>query len=360
MAEVRAPAVRRSGALGALLSASIAISPLARAQDDSSADVAAARSLAVDGVKLAQSGHCDQAVDKLERAEKLHHSAIVLERLGECYVTLGRLVDGTEALRKVLREAVPADASPTLKKAYEHAESVLDATKPKLGLLSISLNVGVDVHPSVTVDGVAVSDALLGADRPTDPGDHVVEAEAPGYLKASSHVTVGPGEKQTVSLELQVDPEAAARAAAAAETPAPSPPIENAPPPPSAALDTGMIGETRTPPSHAAAYVSWIIGGAALGAGAVFGVLAVDGKSKLDSECNHDVCPPSAQDRLDSSKRDGNLATVGFSVGAAGAILGTILFFTAGSSSRSGADSAFVSPGPISVRPGKADLLLRF
>src|SRR5262245_6191965 len=47
---------------------------------------AAARALAVDGVKLAQADRCGEAIDKLQRAEQLHHSPIVLSRLGECLV----------------------------------------------------------------------------------------------------------------------------------------------------------------------------------------------------------------------------------------------------------------------------------
>ncbi|HEX4476284.1 MAG TPA: hypothetical protein VH142_14460 [Polyangiaceae bacterium] len=322
----------------------------AHAEDDSAADVAAARSLAVDGVKLAQSGHCDDAIDKLERAEKLHHSAIVLEHLGECYVTQGRLVDGTEALRKVLREPMPPDASATLKKAYEHAQTVLDAAKPKIAALTISVNVGADAHPAVTVDGEAVPPALIGADRPTDPGDHVVEATATGYLKASSHVSVGPGEKQSVSLELDVDPEAAKAAAAAQEATPVVPPAGPTPgaesPATSSVLGSSQTGAPPSSPNHVAAYVSWGIGAAAIGVGTVFGILAMNGKSKLDSQCTGNTCPPDASDRLDSSKRDGNIATIGFSVGAVGAVLGTVLFFTVGQGSHGVADSASSKPAP--------------
>ena len=80
----------------------------ASAEEDSAAETAAARGLAVDGLKLAQAGKCEEAIPKLEHAEKLHHSAIVLSRLGECQVTVGKLVEGTEMLRKVLREPLPA------------------------------------------------------------------------------------------------------------------------------------------------------------------------------------------------------------------------------------------------------------
>src|SRR4051794_2279405 len=55
--------------------------------------IAAARALAVQGVRLARAGQCAEAVDKLERAEALRHSIVVAEQLGECYVEQGRLVE---------------------------------------------------------------------------------------------------------------------------------------------------------------------------------------------------------------------------------------------------------------------------
>src|ERR1041384_6327106 len=85
---------------------------LAQGDEASAADIAAARSLAVEGVKLAQAGKCDEAVDKLERAEKLHHAPIVLASLGECKGGQGKLVQGTEMLRRVVREPLPDHPSP--------------------------------------------------------------------------------------------------------------------------------------------------------------------------------------------------------------------------------------------------------
>ena len=68
-------------------------STLVHAQEESrSADVAAARELAIEGLKLAETGQCIPAVDRLSRAEKLHHAPIVLGRLGECEIAIGRIV----------------------------------------------------------------------------------------------------------------------------------------------------------------------------------------------------------------------------------------------------------------------------
>jgi hypothetical protein len=311
---------------------------LAQGVETSAADVAAARTLAVEGVKLAQAGKCDEALDKLDRAEKLHHSPIVLSALGECKVAQGKFVEGTEMLRKVIREPLPDHPSAAHVKAYEHAQATLDAAAPKIGRLTISISAQGEAQPSVTVDGEPVPAALLGAERPTDPGEHVVEASAAGYLKSSAKVTLSEGDKKSVRLELERDPSAAA--AVAKEEAASAAAADSAP---AGAAAASAKTESREPvsssthsgPNRTAAYVSWIAGGAALAVGAGFGIAAMSGKSDLDKQCNGNVCPPAAQEKLDIAQRNGTIATIGFGVGAAGLALGTVLFFTAGGSSES-------------------------
>src|SRR6478609_1201331 len=180
--------------------------PIVRAEDASAAETAAARALAVDGLKLAQANNCVEAVPKLERAEKLYHSAVVASRLGECYVNVGRLVEGTEILRKVLREPQPGEPTPALSKALERAQKVLDAAKPRIAGLTIK--VAAVQEMSVKVDGTLVPGALIDTEIPVDPGDHAVEVAAPGFIKSGSRVTVAEGEKKSVTLTLARDPNA--------------------------------------------------------------------------------------------------------------------------------------------------------
>ena len=92
-------AFRLASTLGLFCTVAELYAPSVRAEDASAAETAAARSLAVDGLKLAQANNCAEAVPKLERAEKLYHSTVVASRLGECLVSVGRLVEGTEILR---------------------------------------------------------------------------------------------------------------------------------------------------------------------------------------------------------------------------------------------------------------------
>lgn len=346
--------------------------------DEQSADTAAARAFAVDGLKLADSGHCDQAIDKLSRAEKLHHSPIVLGKLGECLVAQGRVVEGSEALRRMLREPLPPNPSQALSKAYERAQAALDQAKPQIATVTIVVKAPNGVEPSVTIDGQAVPTAVLGADRPTDPGEHMIEATAQGYLKASTKFNVGPGRRQSVELALERDPDAPV-----APPPGTAPSAANAgtgEAASGAAAGSGALTSqadaTANPaadrtPNRTAAYVTWAVSGAVLGAGAVFGFIAMKDKNDLSDKCSENVCPRDQQDKLDSAKRAGTIATIGLGAGAAGVVLGTVLFFTAGPSSEESTQAGLPSHrkrrlAHTGLRPrasvglGRVDLALDF
>ena len=300
--------------------------PTAAAEEDPNV-VAAARALAVEGVKLAQDKRCAEAIDKLERAEQLRHSAIVLEQLGECYIEQGRFVEGSEALHAVVREGLPENPSDAYKRANANARALLEPTRAKIAQLTITVEVLENVQPEVLIDGQKVPPALLGAARPTDPGDHTIDASAPGFLPITRHVTLAPGQSQSLDLSLVVDPAQLRAKPALAEVdaePAPTTqsaaatPAENAA---SAAADGGM---SRLP-----AYLTWGGAAAALVVGGAFGWVAMNQKSDLESVCPDNQCPPEQTDKLDAARTNATVSTMAFGVGAGLAVLGTVLFFLA-------------------------------
>src|SRR5690606_34477298 len=115
-------------------------SAAAQSPENSAENKAAARSLGVEGIKAANAGDCETAVDKLSRAEALYHAPTILGRLGECQVALGKLVEGTENLNKVVREQLPDDAPAAFFKARERAQKVLDQALPKIAKLKINVD----------------------------------------------------------------------------------------------------------------------------------------------------------------------------------------------------------------------------
>lgn len=318
-----------------VVASAVAAPRTARAADDAdAAETAAARALAVEGVKLAQSDRCEQALEKLEPAEKLKHSPVVLRHVGECQVKVGRWVEGSESLRKLLREQMPADASPAVAEAYQSAGTTLREIKPRIPNMKIVLNAPADADFTLKLDGKEVADSVVGIALPTDPGEHEVEATAPGFLKATSSIKLVPSASAFVTLDLKRDPNApkVAKAGAATAATATAPARANAaPPPPAHHADQG----SNT--GKVVGYTSYALAAASLGVGIAFGQSAMNDEKALRTTCPNRVCTESQKDALDSAQTKGTISTIAFAAAGAGVTLGTILLLTSSGSSNENA-----------------------
>jgi hypothetical protein len=307
----------------------------ARAQSSSPEDIAAARVLGTDGTRLADAGNCLDAIPKLEAAEKLYHAPTTLDRLGECQISVGRLVAGTENLNRLVREPLAANAPPAFVAAKKRGQQALSLALPRIGNLRIHVDGAPADKVTLTVDGAAVSTALLDADRPTDPGTHEVAATAAGYTTATMTVSVREGGGES-TVSLKVDPDLRATAPPIAPAGPPVGPSPLASPPPSSGG-----GDHR-----AVAYVALGVGGVGLAFGTLFGVLALSTKSTLDGECTNKTCPAASQSDIDSLKSKSTISTVGFGVGLAGLAAGAILLVVSHPRESPATASTRVSPRP--------------
>ena len=111
-----------------------------------------------------------EAIEKLERAVKLFHAPTTLERLGECKVEVGRIVDGAEDLQRVVREDLPAGAPAAFTAAKTRAQGILKKALPRIAHLKLHVAAPPDTKATVLMDGNVYPDALLDGDRPVDPG----------------------------------------------------------------------------------------------------------------------------------------------------------------------------------------------
>lgn len=326
--------------LVAALAASL-VSPAVLAQDQPQAEnIAAARSLGLQGIKMADAGDCKGAIEKLSRAESLYHAPSILGRLGECQVNVGQIVAGTENLNRVVREQLAANAPKAFKDAQERAKGVLNTALPKIAHLTVKVDPP-DAKAQVSVGGVAIPPALIGVERPTDPGTHPIVVTAPGYLDQTQNITLAEGGSQELAIHLEKDPNSVAAAPPPAATPAPV--VMTAPSAPPA--------DTAHKKNNTAAYVALGVGGAGLLVGGITGFLALSKKSDLDCQGTH--CPPSQNDKLDSAKSMATVSTVGFGVGIVGVGLGVVLLLT-NSGTASTTSAHHVAPGSqraVSVQP---------
>lgn len=298
----------------------------------SAADIAAARDLGTQGVLLAQAGNCEDAIDKLQRAAALFAAPTIVEQLGACQVQVGKLVAGTENLQRVVRDKLAADAPKPFLEAQARARALLDSTLPRIAHLVIVLDAPPGAKPEVEVDGARVPLALIGAQRPTDPGTREVVARAPGYLEARQSVHLDEGGEATVRLELEPDPDAARK-------------------------DRGGASPSST--KRTVSYVLFGVGGAAVATGSVLGILAATKKSDLDKKCPGGRCNEIYAGELHTARSLGTGSTIAFGVGAAAAIAGTYLFLTSGSSSPPAADQQAGRPH-VWIGLGSAGLSGRF
>jgi hypothetical protein len=242
----------------------------------------------------------------------------VLEKLGECQIKVGRIVDGTESLRRVLREPLGPDAPPAYTTAKEQAQRELDAASHRVARVNIAVAAPAGVTPWVKIDGAPMSVASLNTDRPIDPGDHTIEAGALGYLTATSTVHSKEGGTEPVALTLVVDPNAPVATIAA-------PPVVL--PAPVASPPVAPVEAARPAKSHALAYVVGGAGLAGLVVGAAGGIAAVIDKGNLTSACHGNVCPPSSQSTLNAGTTAGTVSTIGFIAGGALLGAGIALYF---------------------------------
>ena len=277
-----------------LLASVLVTAPAAWAQGG--ADVATARTLGTEGLRLAQSGKCAEAIEKLARAEKLHHAPTTLEGLGECKIALGHVVDGTEDLRRVTLEHLPPHSPAVFKAAQADARAALERALPRIAKVRIDVAGATDA--SVTVDGVAVPGAAIGVERPFDPGAHTIEATAAGYKPISQHVQVAEGGTQTVTLTLERLPE--------------STPITHE-------------RHTVTTRSYVPAGVAFALAGGSAIAGAIFGGLAIAKKNDLVAICGGTACSPAQQGAYDELGTFATVSTVTFVVAGVAAVAGIVL-----------------------------------
>jgi hypothetical protein len=177
--------------------------PPAEARAQSAADIATARQLAVQGIKLYDAGNYAEALDKLQRAQALYDAPVHLLYIARCQNNLGQLVESGETYRRLARVQLAADAAQASVSAKRDGERELSVLEPMIPMLRVEVEPAAVQGLTFSIDGQAVSAAVVGVDRPINPGKHQVQVSAPGYESATSSVVLGKGERKQAKLVLQ-------------------------------------------------------------------------------------------------------------------------------------------------------------
>ncbi|MEO5727356.1 MAG: hypothetical protein ABI134_10530, partial [Byssovorax sp.] len=123
----------------------------------------------------------------LEASQRLDPGIGTLLYLGDCYEKLGRTASAWATFREAASTAHAAGQTDREKVALKRAT----ALQPSLPKLSINVAAG-NEEPGLALlrDGEALSRAIWGASVPIDPGEHTIEASAPGKKRWSTTVTL--------------------------------------------------------------------------------------------------------------------------------------------------------------------------
>lgn len=274
-----------------------------------------------DGRALLGQGRIDQACPKLEESQRLDPGGGTLLNVALCHERQGRTatawVEFVEA-----RGAAKAD-NRTLRVAF--AEAHIARLEPALSRVVVQVPPSTDVPDlEIRCDGSAVGRATWGAAVPVDPGDHLIEAAAPGKVSWSQSVAVAPaGDIKTVVIPALHDTPAveAPRANIALAPVAPQAPD---------ALPTNQASDAtvRLGPSGltTAAWVAVAAGAVGAGVSTYFGLHALALKNDADRECPGNACSAEGASNNHDAIVSANLATGAAAIGVVGLGVGAALF----------------------------------
>lgn len=309
---------------GGLFAASVTgLALLVTASPAQAQDKAAAESLFQAGKSLMADGKPEEACPKFEASQRADPSAGTLLNLARCHETIGK----TATAWAEYKEAATTARTSGRTDIVEAATGFAKALEPKLSKLSISAT----QVPGLIVkrDGNPISLATLGVPIAVDPGEHEIEASAPGYAPYTTKITVG-ADGKAESLQIPALTESKEEIGGAGTPAGPA-----------------KSGPLRT--------VSYIVGGAGvvgLGLGTIFGVMASSQASNAESTptlCPNKQCTKAGLAEIDSASTKATISTVGFIGGGALLATGVVLFLVSSPKkvSDSGTTAHFVpSVGP--------------
>lgn len=287
------------------------------------ADKAAADSLFKEGSALINTD-APAACAKFEASVARLPQLGAQRALAACYEKTGKTASAWGAYRALAAAAARAhDARQQL------AEKQAAALEPKLSKLTVKLDAANRLAGlEIKRDGTPVAAAELGSAMPVDPGEHVLEATAPGHVA------------WTRKLEISATPGTTEVAVPMLEAEAAPPPAEPVAPAPIVHTDDGGRASR-----HKLAYIVGGGGAGAIAVALVFGGLASSKWSSSKDHCVDKRCDQDGVDLAGSAKTFGNVSTVAFVVGVGALAAGTYLYLTAPSAHESNATALRLVPG---------------
>ncbi len=319
----------------------------------SAGNKAAAEAIFEQGKLLMQSGDYTQACLKFEASQKLDEGIGTLLYLADCYEKTGRTASAWAMFKEAASIAGAQGQESRQKLATQRARSL------EPGLVKITIDVAKGDESllgfEVRNDGITVPPVQFGAPFPIDPGEHRIEASAPGKRMHTEVVSVTKGVgRVTIPLLTDLAPPTGSTpgtSAQASDAPKSTSPIATtvAPDP----LTSKSIDSPR--PSgrnqRILAYVLGSTGIVGVGVGSYFGLAAIHSNSQSKSYCNGSNasdCYSQSVSLHNDALNEAKISTIAFVAGGALLAAGALFYFTA-PDDKSSALHASVTLSPYST-----------
>lgn len=268
---------------------------------------AAADALFKEARQLMTSERYAEACPKFAESQRLDPAAGTLLNLADCFEKNGQTASAWATFGEASRAAElrkRADWKAT-------ADSRIRALEPTLSFLFVNVDPETARLPNLVIvrDGLEVRRAQWGTAIPIDPGAHEVIARAPQHGEWRTTVKLkNAGDRQTIQVPA-LPPLTVSRENAEVTPPSP--------PPPSPRRSSGLT---------TLGVVSLGAGVVGLGTGVVFGLLASNKASKVDTLCPSTPCSDTAGlEANDAAHTYATISTVGVVAGGALSVLGVVL-----------------------------------
>lgn len=310
---------------------------------------AAARELALEGIGAYEAGKDAEAVDRLKRAQALVHAPTHLLYLGRAHARLGQYVRAREAYHRILRDGLAPGSPRAFRDARDAAEKEIAEVEEKIARITIRLeNAPEDLATvRVTLDGTAVPSVLLGVPQPVDPGEHRIEASAPGLRAEPKDVALAAQQKGEVVLVL---------------TPDGSPAMPASPSAPARTGEAGgsiLVHDDRASGGSSglriAGYSALGLAAVGVGAGTLFLLQGRAKRADADAICREPggICPPERRAEIEALDNDADkamtLSVVSYIVGGASVAAGVALLIAGAESDESAGLTPFITLDRVGV-----------
>lgn len=278
----------------------LSLSPPARAGEPATGDKALAEALFRAAKDLQAQGKLAEACPKYVESHRLDPKPGSILNVASCHEEEGKTATAWADYAEAAAFAARAKQADREKFARDR----IGELEKRLSFVTFQFPAGQEI--SVALDGNALTTAASGTRVPLDPGEHTIDARAPGKMPWTTRVTVaaGPGERTVTIPPLSDDG------------------VSGGP----SLLESrgGGLGTQRT--------LGWVgvgVGTAGVLVGSIFGAMTLSRTSTIDEHCQGSVCDPVGLAANDDAYGSATASTVGFVVGGLALAAGVVLLLTA-------------------------------